>query len=88
MSGATTSALCGRPRPVPLREALVAESAKNGTPTGARGAELAAQVAEQLWSGRTPRQVIRALEEKGLDHATAEALVGQVEEALRRGGAL
>jgi hypothetical protein len=61
---------------------------KNGTPAGARWAELAALVAEQLWAGRTTRQVARALEDQGLDHATATALVEQVEEELRRGGAL
>jgi hypothetical protein len=61
---------------------------KNGTPEGARWAELAASVAEQLWAGRTARQVARALEDQGLDHATATALVEQVEDELRRGGAL
>jgi hypothetical protein len=66
----------------------VAGSGKNGTPTGARWDELAALAAEQLWAGRTSRQVARALEDQGLDPATASALVEQVEEALRRGGAL
>jgi hypothetical protein len=44
--------------------------------------------AEHLWAGRTARQVVRTLEEQGLDKATAAALVERVEELLRRGGAL
>jgi hypothetical protein len=67
---------------------LVAASGKNGTQEGARWADLAALAAEQLWSGHTTRQVVRALEEQGLAHAAAEALVERVEDELRRGGAL
>jgi hypothetical protein len=66
----------------------VSGSGKNGTPAGTRWDELAALAAEQLWAGQTTRQVVRALEERGLDLAAAEALVERVEEELRRGGAL
>ena len=63
-------------------------SGKNGTQTGARWDGLSALAAEQLWAGQTTRQVASALEDQGLDHPTAAALVEQVEELLRRGGAL
>jgi hypothetical protein len=66
----------------------VAGSGKNGTQEGAWWAGLTAFVAEQLWAGRSTHEVIRALEERGLDRRTAEALAAQVEEELREGGAL
>jgi hypothetical protein len=66
----------------------VAGRGKNGTPAGLRWDNLSAVAAEQLWAGRTIRQVVRTVQEQGLDCATAVALVEQVEEVLRRGGAL
>ena len=60
----------------------------NGTPEGARWEELTSYVAEQLWAGHNPRQVIRALESQGLGYTTALSLVETIHEALRLGGAL
>src|SRR5262245_24934038 len=60
------------------RSAVVAGSGKNGTPAGTRWDELVSLAAEQLWDGRTARQVVRTLQEQGLDPATAAALVEQV----------
>jgi hypothetical protein len=66
----------------------VAGNGKNGTRAGARWAELTTFAAEQLWAGRTVRQVVRELEERGLEYAVAVVLVERIEEELRRGGAL
>jgi hypothetical protein len=66
----------------------VAGAGKNGTQAGARRQEWAAYVAQQLWSGLNPRQVVRELESQGLAYETAVRLVEAVEEELRRGGAL
>jgi hypothetical protein len=66
----------------------VAGSGKNGTQSGARWAELTTFAAEQLWAGQNVRQVVRELEQRGLEHAPAVALVERVEEELRRRGAL
>jgi hypothetical protein len=67
---------------------FVAGMGKNGTLEAARWQAWTAYVAEQLWAGRSPRQVVRELEGQGLGYETAVVLVATVEEELRRGGAL
>lgn len=61
---------------------------ENGTQEGARWKQLSAFVAEQLWAGQDPHEVVQDLQDRGLDHATAVSLVQAVEEKLRQGGAL
>jgi hypothetical protein len=65
----------------------VASFGKNGTQAEARRQEWAAYVAQQLWTGLSPRQVVRELEAQGLAYETAVSLVETVEDELRRGGA-
>jgi hypothetical protein len=60
----------------------------NGTQEAARWTQLSAYVADQLWAGRSTPQVVRELQDRGLDHATAVAFVEAIEARLRQGGAL
>jgi hypothetical protein len=66
----------------------VAEQTSNGTPAGAAERQLVSYVAEQLWAGRSPAEIVGDLVLRGLELARASVLVKAVEEELRRGGAL
>jgi hypothetical protein len=66
----------------------VAGQGKNGTQAGAAWEGLAAQVAEQLWAGRTAQEIVLDLEARGMEYAVAASFVERVEDKLRRGGAL
>ena len=69
-------------------EAFVSAETSNGTTKGVRRQQVVNAVAERLWAGLTPVQIARELENSGLDYGPALALVEEVEEQLRRGGAL
>jgi hypothetical protein len=60
----------------------------NGTQEAAQWTQLSAYVTEQLWAGRSTHQVVRELQDRGLDYATAVSFVEAIEERLRQGGAL
>jgi len=66
----------------------VAGQSTNGTPGGATERQLTSFVAEQLWAGRAVPEVIQELIARGVETASASALVNAVEEELRRRGAL
>ena len=60
----------------------------NGTQEAAQWTQLSAYVTEQLWAGQSAPQIVRELQEGGLDHATALAFVEAIQDRLRQGGAL
>lgn len=74
--------------PLEKAEEIVSAETRNGTSEGVRWQQVVNTVAERLWAGLTPLQVVRELEHGGLDYGRALALVEEVEEQLRRGGAL